>query len=76
MFRKPKIRVCDWEEEMKDKIYDYFKSFNRLEIILYDCIGDSRILFFDREENIWNSINSVISFVMQDHIIGFDIYKA
>jgi hypothetical protein len=76
MFRKPEMRVCDWEETMKDKVYDYFKSFDRLEVTLYDCIGDSRTLFFDREENIWSSINSVMGFVMQDHIIGFDMYKA
>ena len=76
MLRKPNERLCDWEEELKDKLYWYFSKSDKVEVILYRGNDEEESIIIDRKDNIWDSINSAVSFIMDYTVIGCDIYKA
>lgn len=77
MLRKENARLCEYEESLKDRLYSYFSKSNKIEVTKYFCDDTEETEIVERRyDNIWKDIEAVANDIMQDHIIGCDIYKA
>lgn len=72
---KPKERLCDFEVELRNEVYECFREFDIIALVKFKYDDSMEKEYFGRMyKNIWKDVDTVANRVMEKHIMGYAVF--